>query len=318
MGRDRYLFFTFDDVIRLSRTFKRMPCQVSEELRGWNWSEPPLLPSYGIKLFMSDVAGGFCPTGRIAYLRYVLKTGERPPIGLTIGAFIHNIYHEASRVAKALIYEHVGPVSSDRFRDEFVAQGHDVLEGLFKRYPALGRELKQSIFSSLWNYAANTYASALDRFRSRSPFMSVDGLATMVVPMTVEYPVDGSLIGLSRTLRIDAVLPPAILVELKTRTVKHDHEVAMAGYALAYESQYEVPINYAIIVNLRFDRSWRDFKLYERIVRISDDLRDEFIERRDKIMRIVAEGIDPGLPDRCDRYCPYIEVCRPAHGRRGS
>ena len=306
------LFFTFDDVVRFSRTFKRMPHEISEELRGWNWSEPPVLPPSSIKLFMSDVAGGFCPTGRIAYLRYVLRKPERPPTRLAIGAFIHDIYHEASRVAKALIYGHSRPPTSRTFREEFTQVGHEVLASLSGRYGELVAELKQSIFDALWNYAANTYASALDRFRSRSPFMSVDGLATMVVPMTVEYPVDGSLIGLSRTLRIDAVLPPAILVELKTRTVKHDHEVAMAGYALAYESQYEVPIDYAVIINLRFDRSWRDFKVYERIVLMSDALRSEFIERRDVVMRIVEEGIDPGMPKRCDRFCPYIGVCRGA------
>ena len=50
--------------MRLSRTFKRMPCEVGEELRGWDWSEPPILPPYDVKLYMSDVAGGFCPTGR--------------------------------------------------------------------------------------------------------------------------------------------------------------------------------------------------------------------------------------------------------------
>jgi len=69
-------------------------------------------------------------------------------------------------------------------------------------------------------------------------------------------------------------------------------------------------VDYALIVNLRFDRSWRDFKVYERIVRVSDALRDEFIERRDRVMRIVKEGIDPGLPRKCSPYCPYIEVCR--------
>jgi len=304
------LFFTFDDVVRLSRTFKRMPCEISEELRGWNWDEPPVLPPSPVKLFMSDVAGGFCATGRIAYLRYVLRKREKPPTQLTIGAFIHDIYHEASRTAKALIYEHSEPPASSSFRTEFIQLGQNVLARLSKRYGGLREDVRASIFNSLWNFAANTYASALDRFRSRSPFMSVDGLATMVVPMTVEYPVDGSLIGLSRALRVDAVLPPAILVELKTRALKHDHEVAMAGYALAYESQYEVPINYAVIINLRFSRGWRVFRIYEHIVLMSDALRSEFIERRDNVMRIVDEGIDPGMPERCDLLCPYIRVCR--------
>jgi len=306
------MFFTFDDVVRLSRTFKRMPCEISDELRGWNWSEPPVLPPYGVKLSISDISGGFCTTGRIAYLRYVLRVPERPPIRLTIGAYIHDIYHEASRTAKALIYERRSSITSSKFRDEFILGGRQVREFLAKKYEVIREPVRNSIFDSLWNYAANTYASALDRFKSRSPYMSIDGLATMTVPMTVEYPVDGSLVGLSRTLRIDAVLPPAILVELKTRAVKHDHEVALAGYALAYESQYETPINYAVIVNLRFNRGWRDFKIYERIVLISDALRSEFLEKRDMAMRIVEEGVDPGMPDKCDRYCPYIGVCK--HG----
>ena len=135
-------------------------------------------------------------------------------------------------------------------------------------------------------------------------------MTSLVTPFTTEFPVDGSLIGLSKTLRIDLMIYPNIIAEVKTRSWHSDYEIGLAAYALAFESQYEVPINYGVILMVRLDPSKRDFKLYEKIVRVSDGLRQAFIDRRDTYARIVEDSIDPGKAKKCSPDCPYIHVCR--------
>jgi CRISPR/Cas system-associated exonuclease Cas4 (RecB family) len=37
------MFYMIDDVIKYSRIFRSMPVDVSEELRGWSWSDSLLI-----------------------------------------------------------------------------------------------------------------------------------------------------------------------------------------------------------------------------------------------------------------------------------
>jgi len=298
------LFYTVDDVRRFSRFFRGRPCEVSEELRGWMWGEPPLLYPYDFLLSVSDVAGGFCESGRIVYVRYVLRRREFPSFRLLRGSFIHAVYGEAIRAVKSLIY---GGVSAGEFRDEFVEVGEKVYGRLMSKFSHVWDSRR--IFDLLWRYAADVYSSCLLRARSISPYLTADSLASMVVPLITEYPVDGSLIGLSRAIRIDALLHPSIIVEVKTREIHPDYEIGLAGYALAFESLYEIPVNYAVLVKVDLNEKRGTVRFYERIIQISDELRTRFIEKRDMLARIVSEGIDPGRPSRCHRDCPYFKVC---------
>jgi len=301
------LFFTFEDVIRFSRIFRGRPCSVSDELRGWRWDEYPLVPPYNVRINVSDLAGGFCPTDRHIYARYVLRSREKPNFKLELGLFIHRVYHIASCKAKYLIYG--GALSGEAFKDSFKSFSDRCFDEVYSGFHVLKQGFARRIFDLLWSYASNIYSAALDKARSISSYISLDGLVNHTIPMTVEFPVDGSLIGLNRAIRVDAILTPYIVVELKTREFKPDYEVGLAGYALALESQYEIPVDYAIIAEVRFDKELKNLRIYERYIQVSDELRERFIERRDNAMRMVAEGMDPGMPDRCSDECPFLGVC---------
>lgn len=301
------MFFTFEDVVRFSRIFRGRPCSVSDELRGWRWNEYPLVPPYSVRINVSDLAGGFCSTYRHIYVRYVLRVREKPNFRLELGSFIHRVYHLASCKAKHIMYS--GILSGDSFKDSFKSFSDKCFDESYSGFNVLKLGFARRVFDLIWSYASNVYSAALDRVRSISPYISLDGLVNHVIPMTAEFPVDGSLIGLNRAIRIDAILTPCIVVELKTREFRPDYEVGLAGYALALESQYEIPIDYAVIVEVRFDKGLKDLKIYERYIQISDELRERFIEKRDQAMRMVVEEIDPGIPDRCSNDCPFLGVC---------
>jgi len=68
-----------------------------------------------------------------------------------------------------------------------------------------------------------------------------------------------------------------------------------------------------MILYLKF--SGRDVKTYEHYVVIDDELRLELVERRDMLLRVVSEGLDPGLPERCGPSCPYLRICHSENTR---
>ncbi len=300
------MFFTVDDVVRLSRTFRSMPCEVSEEMRGWSWSEPPLLYPYDFLLSASDLGSGFCETGRYVYMKYVAREREVPGWRLRRGSLIHAVLSEVSRVAKSLILQ--GVLDVEDFRGRFVEAGECILGRFRSEFSDL--RWVDELFRLLWMRAADAYSSGLARARARSPYMTADGLAFMTVPFITEFPVDGSLVGLSRTLRIDVLLHPNIVAEVKTRGWHPDYELGVASYALAIESQYEVPVNYGIVLLVKVDAKSKDLKVYERVVRLSDRVRQRFIDVRDSYARIVEESMDPGRPRSCSPDCPFIKACR--------
>ncbi|MCL7385893.1 MAG: type I-A CRISPR-associated protein Cas4/Csa1 [Thaumarchaeota archaeon] len=294
-------FYSHDDVLRVLRQIHEAPCEVSEELRGWRWNEPPLTPSHEVLTNVSDISFE-CKTGRIAYLRNCLRLKEKASERLRFGAYVHNIISAATAQAKAILYN-IRPKSGVQFFEEMMKLSNTIVSGTpSPEY--------LNAFRAIWHRAALTYSSSLDRVLEISQHISLDGLVNMVVPWICEYPLDGRRLGLNRAIRIDALVPPNLLIEFKTRPAKRSIEVALAGYALCFECQFRTPINYAVILYLDFNKSYDSFKVYERIVRIDDFLRLEFIERRDLYAERSSADVDPGVPDECDPYCPYLGVCR--------
>ncbi|MEM3528234.1 MAG: type I-A CRISPR-associated protein Cas4/Csa1 [Candidatus Bathyarchaeia archaeon] len=306
------MFYTIEDSIRLSRAFRQMPCEVSEEVRGWNWNTYPLAPPSQLKLSVSDIFNGFCDSWRILYLRYVVR--ERLdehdiPLPVVEGSFIHRVFTEAVRYGKALLYRD-GNLDAHCFMEQFKQVCRNKFNELHSDFKTIPIERAERIFFKVWSLAAHTYSASLDRFKLRSPYLVHDGLASTVIPLTTESPIDGSLIGLNRNIRPDAVLWPATLIELKTRQQHPDDALALTAYAIAFESEYETPQNFGVILYVRFDDDGGDFKAYERIIQFSDKLRTTFIERRDRALTVLEEGIEPEKPSECSPHCPYLKVCR--------
>ncbi|MEM1952234.1 MAG: type I-A CRISPR-associated protein Cas4/Csa1 [Candidatus Caldarchaeum sp.] len=297
------VFYSFDDVLRVLRVFRETPCEVSDELRGWRWRDPPLLSPYRVHVNASDLSFR-CDSGRFGYLRYVSRVREKPNDDLLFGSVVHRIVVEASTWAKGVIV-HRRPSSGRLFYDEMMRVG-DELRGdrVFSRF--------RDVFDSLWSSACFVYSSALDRVLSSSRYLGWDGVAYRVVPWVCEFPVDGRLLGLNRAVRVDALIPPNVLVEFKTRPPSRLFEVVLAGYGLCFESMFHVPVNYGVILYINFEEGGR-FRVYEHFVALDDALRMEFVERRDLLLRVVAEKLDPGLPPECDKSCPYLKICRKDH-----
>ena len=306
------MFFTWNDVAELSRAIRRTPFEgVSEELRGWNYTEPPVAPTYSVKLGVSDIISGYCDTGRNVYVKYVLHARQRPNPILERGYIVHAVHEYAVASAKHIILG-LDRISGDAFLNTFRSEIDEVKSSILSRTGAYGVEEASWLIEALWWKAGLIYSAQLERALSRSRHLSRETLAALVTPEFAEFPVDGTLVGLTPTLRVDSLLPMGLIVEIKSRPFKDEYLLALAGYALAFESHYEMPVDFGVMMQVQVDDKRRDIKFYRRIVPISDDLRSGFLERRDALAAAVAVGEDPGAPEACNLACPYLHVCQPS------
>ncbi len=210
---------------------------------------------------------------------------------------IHSVYAEAITTVKRLIYS--GEVDGNRLKtymnDEF--------------YRVLREYEDYSVFAKvLWDYVTNIYSAELDRAKSKFTNLTEDSLVSAVVPFYVEFPVDGALVGLSNSLRIDAFVPfIPLIAEMKSGKYRYSHELSLAGYALAVESQYEVPVDFGYLCYVNVTE--KEVKSNCKLIPISDALRSEFLEVRDKGLGILDSGVDPGVANDCEKECLFYKVC---------
>ncbi|BBD73327.1 type I-A CRISPR-associated protein Cas4/Csa1 [Sulfodiicoccus acidiphilus] len=296
------MFFTPEDVALYAKRVRQTPRQVGEEMRGWRWPEPPLLPPSGRTLPVSDASGALCQTGRYVYLSYVkwVKAPTSPEAAR--GSLIHEAYAESVETVRKLIY------SGE------VVDGNALRSAMLDEYYEAERRLSEyssvqdfhNVVKAIWDRATSVFGASLDRARERARGRR-ETLAAATIPFLVEFPIDGSLVGLSPNSRVDALIPNVpLVVEMKTGARRRAHERALAGYALAYESQYEVPVDFGLLCYVRVED-----KVSDRceLLKIGEALRTEFLEERDRRLQVLEDGVDPGLPKFCDRECPFLSHC---------
>ncbi len=305
------MFLTWEDVTRLSREIRRMPQpEIDDELRGWSWGESVLSSSARWLLGVSDIVSNFCPNGRDVYLKYILKIKQKENKNLQIGKLIHEVFSEVISNVKNIIYESKGLIDGKKLYEEMKRKQQETMDNLLIKYNLINKDEASWLIDRLWDEAARTYSASLDRALSRSPYMSLESIVAITCPIITEFPIDGSLIGLSRTLRIDAFIPPSIIMELKTRRPEPIYELSIAGYALAFESQYEIPVNHGLLMYVNIDFTARKIYVKPTVVSVTSKLRSEFLELRDNRKEILEYAEDPGIPDKCSQECPYISYCR--------
>lgn len=275
---------------------------VAEELRGWNWSQPPLSPIFDTRLGVFEVAGHYCATGRDLYMRRVMAVKAPPNPAMAEGAYLHALLCRIIPAAKRALY---------------AAEGNplDALESL--REPDLppvdafldGAALVEK-GTLLWTHEYRQIMARAQDILSRQPHVGIDSLVALALPVIVEQRLDGTFLGLSAHLSVDAfVWSEPMVIDIKFGKKERFHRLSTTGYALVMESIHEYPVDLGCLVYASF-REGR--VLIEReFHRIDDELRQWFIESRDERARMVEEEIDPGRPQECERTCPYYRACHP-------
>ncbi|MFH0948918.1 MAG: type I-A CRISPR-associated protein Cas4/Csa1 [Candidatus Aenigmatarchaeota archaeon] len=291
--------------------------QVDEELRGWLMETP----NDRLSLPMYVVAAKYCPTLRDVYMQYVKKQKIVLNKPMLTGRMYHEVMSQVIPMAKKYIYQH--GVSSDfNLLEHMTASGSQMIEKILVEN---SRDIKilfksgdfdtvKENMQKLWNFQAVQIVASVDLVLSKFSLIDADSLVSKAIPISVEQKTDGSRIGLSNQLSIDAMqVPQTVIMDVKTGKEQSFHSLTVAGYALAYESENMKPVNLGCIIYPHFLASKSVPYVTKKFFLIDNTLRLELLEERKRKANIIKAGIDPGLPEdktKCPT-CGYFSVCYP-------
>ncbi|MGB9629721.1 MAG: type I-A CRISPR-associated protein Cas4/Csa1, partial [Thermodesulfobacteriota bacterium] len=280
-----------------------------------NWAQPPLISIYKSHLGISDIASLYCETGRDIYLKKVSRVGFRTNEAMVEGLLLHRIVSEVFTKAKILIYGNPS-ITSQEFINELgeIDIGPELEGWGFREIGSIKGEhfLSQEIMNRaklLWEFEKTRIAYRIDDIRSRYPYCEADSFVFLVLPVVVEQRLNGTFLGLSQNLAVDGyIFSQGMVADIKFDPLEREfHRLTTTGYAMVMESLYEFPVDIGCIIYVRFKDN--QIRIKREFHHISDELRQWFIEERDKKMRMVDDEMDPGKPGNCYDICPYLDVC---------
>ena len=259
---------------------------VEEDLRGWNSYKPPVKPRRYLSLAIADVAYKYCPTKRDVYLRKVLNQQGEQREQLSLGRAVHDTISLASREVSRLFSLGLPP--------------YEVAERALARANR-ARSLCPEKFTEFCVKVYKRFVLDLvsDSFDSTGFF-----------PVISEFRVDGSPLGLSPRLSVDAVTALSLVLEVKVGYHQDFHRLALAGYAMALESSLELPVDFGALIYVNGVQQ-NEPEVHYQVFYVSSDLRKEFLDSRDEVIQLVEEGKDPGKPAFCPTSCPFFSQCNP-------
>jgi CRISPR-associated protein Csa1 len=307
----------FIDPLELDRSLRQLRQVyggIGEDLRGWNWSNDILSPPLeGVYLGVSEIANRYCSTYRDVYLRRVLEKPAPYTYKTVKGWLYHAVSSRSVQEVKSILYRR-WPCNGTKFFILLQERKKELIESLLTGYRVqdylsendtldLRRESEV-----LFDYIILQAAARLDRILSEvTKIPDAESIIAKAVSMDVERLVNGRLLGLSHELRVDMFTDRRVVIDIKTGEVRDFHRYTLAGYALAIESDLEIPIDYGIITYLLVDEGI--VKVKNMVYFIGDELRREFIEMRDEAFNVIHNNMDPGKPPACPSYCIYYSIC---------
>ncbi|WP_027365973.1 type I-A CRISPR-associated protein Cas4/Csa1 [Desulfotruncus alcoholivorax] len=281
--------------------------EIADELRGWNWNQPPLEPVYDLKLALYEIANAYCPTNRDLFLRRVDGIKSQSNAAMLRGKILHQALVDILVKAKKLIYMH-GVTNYQKVLQEL---SRPTKINLVQYRGQLAEEDLANLVGEaemLTSFEASRIISRIQEILIKQPYIAEDSLAALVIPIVVEQKLDGSFLGLSQNLSADAfTFSEPMIIDLKFGEPQKFHRLTTTGYALVMEAIYEFPVNLGCLVYASIKNGRLSVKKDIHI--IDDELRQWFIEERDEKMRMIYEEIDPGIANNCYGTCPNYHSC---------
>ncbi len=295
---------------------------ITEDYRGWSWYREPVKPPSYRNISLSDFAYLYCQTMRNVYLKYVLKVEQKITKPLLEGTILHESVYAAIEDVRRLLYDGASPDELLSLLSHACERVNNIIEKVVSlRNASLTERDRDDIHHkalSIYKHLVLYYAGEIKRVETDVVDYRPDTLLGQVIPHFVQFQADGYLIGLSRKLIVDAVMPGVILEMKFGNMVSLDLvKTALAGYALAIESDYEIPIDFGLAVKISFTRLCRGNGKIEFLPRVvvtpvylSDEVRYRFLSLRDEAYDIIETQRDPDIARSCPEYCPYYHICR--------
>ncbi len=282
---------------------------VASELRGWTWHQEPMGPPYSsLKLAVYEVASKYCSTARDLWWRRVMQVKFEPNELMIEGGLLHKVMADVIALAKKLIWtigiDHPAEIISKLREFDSVAFEREWNRNQVK--PQFEEVLTKARL--IWDYETSIIEARLREALSRQPYAKEDSIVSAAIPVVLEQRLDGSLLGLSKHLSVDAYQSAEpLILELKFGSPAEFHKLQVTGYALTAESLFEYPVNLGCIVYPSFGKD--NITVEKDFFLIDEELRQTFLDQRDDRMRMIVEELDPGLMEECPVICPFYKRC---------
>ena len=280
---------------------------VSEELRGWNWSDSPLKPLYPDERIPNFLVGSqYCPTARDVFVSKVRGVRGEENNHVRTGSLLH-------KAVQNVVLSYVDEVGGQSFEAWWEKEGSRTFRSSNNGQEAQANQgWVKSFVETIWSQTSSECKGALMARRSSQPYASEHDVHASALPFLVEHKVDGRLLGLSGLLSVDCYdYLHGIIFDLKylrpRSTAEPWRRLYCAGYAIALESVYEIPMDLGCVVYISQINGQPTVS--RDLFFIGDDLRGWWLEERDKKLEIVAQKKDPGIPNRCYDTCLYTKYC---------
>ena len=280
------------EVSRVVSAMRDISGPIPTSVRGWQYRKNPVKPPVdGYLVSIHALTSSSCPNMRDIYLRYVEKISPQENELMVIGNKVHGAFRAIVGLSRTL-------VSSGG-----IEEAEELLTALISKVERIEDERIRKLMKKLSFRVAHKVATYMEI----NDDTSIQNALNSVVPSSFEYVVDGSFIGLSKRLKVDAMIW-GLPIEIKLGFTKDRHKMAIAGYALALEASEGIPIDMGILTNVYLGNS--KVKIQDSFIYISEDLRMRFIELRDEALDVIASGIDPQRPTACPESCYYYQICQ--------
>ena len=168
--------------------------------------------------------------------------------------------------------------SLERKRKSFLAKRSQILDS--KQIPKSKRSVLNARSDLVANFETLLVNAQVNYWISRSPGMHLESLADSALPIMLDHDISFPEMGFPGNMKPDFVLRDlATIGDLKTGKENPAHRLKVTGYALAYEHQHRIDIDFGIV--LYVDVQNYKAPLYKvDVFIISDTYRKVFVEQR--------------------------------------
>ncbi|MCV0400997.1 MAG: CRISPR-associated protein Cas4 [Nitrosopumilus sp.] len=170
----------------------------------------------------------------------------------------------------------------------------------------------KKLITSVIHFETQLGSALIDYKISMNDSLELKTMVTMLFPFVSKPTYTITSFGITNRVQPDFLFDNKIIIDVKSPPWIDDYYVALGGYALVYEKSNEREMNLGMIVTPEYNSTRKvPFYFNSEIVPIEDRYRREFLLRRDKLLELIKNNQDPGVPTDTQpcTSCAYFNHC---------
>ena len=283
-------------------------------------------------LSVNRITSKHCPIRRDLYMEVVMRREGKGTWGRIVGPLIEayckglfNAFGDLYKSGAGLSYRDLED-RVESYTDTFKQERQATFDALEKLAQETGVEDDPTVLLLRLKYTAKSELAMLAADRSLRQSSAQD-TQSLLEQVPIEYTGDVLSITPSKYLGIGSAATPDLIItnppivgDVKSgSSLERKHLYTCVGYALAYESQHKIDVNYGVIYFFETHTQTTLNSAQCYVIFLSDRLREEFLNERDDAYRVLQapSPLPPLTGDLQKRYCTYCKYREECDKDRG-